>query len=136
MDPNELILLLYKEALRRLNLGKNGILENDPRKKGENIGRAIAIISELNACLDSRDASEEISFLRGLYTAILLELPKASTDNDVKPVETTIRYIEELKSIWERSVMGKAPAPPAGYSGGGTARGYGAAAPAKTSFSV
>ena len=107
MDPKELILLLYKEALKRIRLAREAIIENSPGKRGEHLGRAIAIVSELNASLDSTTNAEEINFLRGLYRTILVELPKASLTNDVKILDTAYGYIAKLKEIWEKNVMGK-----------------------------
>ncbi len=118
MDPKELILMLYNEALRRLALAKEGIEENDSRKRGEHLGRAIAIVSELSACLDSKVEAEEINFLRGLYRAILLELPKVSMTNDVKTLDTAFGYITRLRDIWKKTVMGTAAAQPENQPGG------------------
>ena len=108
MDPEQLILLLYNGALSRLRSTREGIKENDVKKKGENLSKAIAIISELNASVDSKMDDESTRFLRGLYTAILTELPKISLNNDLKVLDRAEAYIEKLKEIWEKDVMGKA----------------------------
>lgn len=107
MDPNHLIQMLYAGCLKFLNLAKEGIESNDIPKRGENLGKAIAIISELNSCLDSKVKDESIEFLRGLYSAMLTELPKVSLSNDVKTIDTSISYITRLKEIWENDVMSK-----------------------------
>jgi flagellar protein FliS len=107
MDPEQLILLLYKGALNRLRLTKEGIEEKDVKKKGENLSKAIAIISELNASVDSKMEDDSTHFLRGLYTAILTELPKVTLNNDLQILGRTERYISELKEIWEKDVMAK-----------------------------
>ena len=107
MDPKELILLLYKEALKRIRLAREGIIENSPRKRGEHLGRAIAIVAELNSSLAGSVDTEEINFLRGLYRSILIELPKVSLSNDVKILDMAYDYISKLKEIWEKDVMGK-----------------------------
>lgn len=107
MSPEQLILMLYNGALSRLKLAREGILENNIPKKGENLSKAIAIISELNASVSSKMNDESTQFLRGLYTAILTELPKVSMNNDIKIIDRTSAYIAELKSIWEKDVMGK-----------------------------
>lgn len=108
MEPAQLTLLLYKEAIKRLNLTKSALLEENIAKRGENLGRAIAIISELNSCLLQADnQSEEILFLRGLYTSILTELPKVNVTKSVETVDTVLRYMQKLKDIWENDVMGK-----------------------------
>ena len=98
MDPEQLILLLYNGALSRLRSTQEGIKENDVKKKGENLSKAIAIISELNASVDSKMDDESTRFLRGLYTAILTELPKISLNNDLKVLDRAEAYIEKLRS--------------------------------------
>lgn len=108
MEPQQLTLLLYKEAIRRLNLTKNALLEKNIPQRGENLGRAIAIISELNACLaQAANATEEILFLRGLYASILTELPKVNVTKNVDTIEMVLRYMQKLKEIWENDVIGK-----------------------------
>ena len=107
MEPAQLTLLLYKEAIKRLSLTKSALLENNIPKRGENLGRAIAIISELNSCLQGDNSTEEILFLRGLYTSILKELPRVNVTKSVATIETSLRYIQKLKEIWEYDVMGR-----------------------------
>jgi len=107
MDPEQLILLLYNGALSRLRSTREGIKENDVKKKGENLSKAIAIISELNASVDSKMDDESTVFLRSLYTAILTELPKISLNDDLKVLDRAEAYIEKLKEIWEKDVMVK-----------------------------
>jgi len=111
MSPEQLILLLYKGALSRLKLAREGIKENNAKKRGENISKVIAIISELNASVDPNMNDESTQFLRGLYIAILAELPKISLNNDIKTLDRANGYIQELKNIWERDVMGKSKQP-------------------------
>ena len=107
MDPEQLILLLYNGALNRLRLTREGIHESDVKKKGENLSKAIAIISELNASVDSKMDDESTQFLRGLYTAILTELPKIALNDDLKTLKQAETYIAKLKDIWEKDVMAK-----------------------------
>ncbi|TWI72379.1 flagellar biosynthetic protein FliS [Desulfobotulus alkaliphilus] len=105
MDPRRLILMLYDGALRFLKGAREGALENNPQKRGENLGRAIAIISELQASLNPDMNDEATEFLRGLYGSILAELPTASISNNIKPIEQTERYITQLRKIWAEEVM-------------------------------
>lgn len=117
MEPEQLILMLYNGALDRLNKVKEGIRDNDIRKRGENLSSAIAIISELNASLDPNMTDEGTEFLRGLYTAILTELPKVSLSDDLETVQKSEKYIRKLKDIWINTVM-KQPKPATGYPSG------------------
>lgn len=105
MDPKKLILMLYDGAIKRIVLAREGIKTNNPKLRGENLGKAIAIIAELNASLDEKIKTEEINFLRGLYAAMLTELPKVSLNNDVETLDRTEKYLAELKRIWVTTVM-------------------------------
>ncbi len=104
-DPKKLILLLFEEALRRIINTKEGIEENNPKKKGENLSRVIDIVSTLQANLDSSNQTEEINFLRGLYQSIMLELQKVTVLNDLKTLQLTFNYLSELKTIWQETVL-------------------------------
>ncbi len=131
IDPLKLILMLYEGAIKRINMAKEGVKRKDPKLRGENTGKAIAIISELNASLNNDNMTEEIIFLRNLYITMMHELAKVSITNDIETLERANRYLMELKRIWETSVMGagktaknigngamqQKPGTPAGYSG-------------------
>lgn len=105
--PEELIQMLYKGALRNLRLAKQGIDEKNPRKRGEHLGKAIAIITELYTSLDTEIKDESIQFLRELYSNMLTELPKVSLNNDSKAIDLTYSYIKQLNHIWETEVLNK-----------------------------
>lgn len=107
MDPEQLILLLFNGALTRLGLAREAIKKKEIQKKGENLSKAIAIISELNASVDLTMTDESTQFLRGIYTAILTELPKVTLNNDLKTLNRAEAYISRLKEIWETDVMAK-----------------------------
>ncbi|MCP4118201.1 MAG: flagellar export chaperone FliS [Desulfobacteraceae bacterium] len=111
MDPKQLILLLYKGAIKRIRLAREGIEEGNIKKRGENLSKAIAIISELNASVDPKANDDVSQFLINLYTAILVELPKVSLDNDTEILDRTEAYILKLTEIWENEVMTKATPP-------------------------
>ena len=105
MDPKRLILMLYEGAIKRIVFAREGIKKADPKLRGENLGKAIAIISELNACLDDNIKTEEVNFLRSLYSAMLVELPKVSVNGDIKTLDRAEKYLTELKRIWETTVI-------------------------------
>ena len=107
MDPEQLILMLFRGALDRIRLAGEGIEENNIQKRGENLSKAIAIVSELNSSVDTTMNDESTQFLRGLYSAILTELPKVSLTNDMEILRRAHAYISKLKEIWETEVMGK-----------------------------
>lgn len=105
IHPVKLVHMMYERALVHLERAKTGIVNKDPKMRGEHLGKAIAIIAELNAAVKEDDGSEVALFLRGLYSAILLELPKASISNDEDILCQTMTYIKRLKDIWEETAM-------------------------------
>lgn len=105
IHPVKLIHLMYERTLVHLDMAIVGIENKNPQLKGENLGKAIAIITELNASVKEHDESEAALFLRGLYNAILMELPKAAVNNDAQVLRQTVTYINRLKEIWEETAM-------------------------------
>ena len=105
IQPVKLIQMLYERVLGHLEQAEEGIREQAPKKRGENLGKAIAIITELQASIKSEDHSEAAQFLRGLYGAILLELPKISVSQDVEILRQARTCLERLKQIWEETAM-------------------------------
>ncbi len=105
IHPVKLIHMMYERTLVHLEMAQEGCEKNDPKLRGENLGKAIAIITELNASVKEDDASEAASFLRGLYGAILAELPKVAVYGDVQIIKQAQAYIQRLKEIWEETAM-------------------------------
>lgn len=105
VHPVKLIHMLYERVLTHLEHAEIGVKENNPRKRGENLGKAIAIVTELNASIKQEDGSEAAQFLRALYTAILVELPRVAVSGDVKILQRSHAYLKELKGVWEQTAM-------------------------------
>ena len=110
IQPVKLIHMLFERVLVHLELAEEGIREQTPKKRGENLSRAIAIITELQASIKSEDQSEAAQFLRGLYGSILMELPKVSVSQNVMVLRQARTYLERLKGIWEETAMREAGA--------------------------
>ena len=107
IHPVKLVHLMYSRVLTHLELAEEAILNDEPRKRGENLGKAIAIVAELQASVTPEDTSEAAEFLRGLYGTILLELPKAASTKDVTILRRASTYLAKLKEIWEQEAMGE-----------------------------
>lgn len=105
VHPVKLIHLMYERVIAHLDLVLEGIEEGDASKRGENLGMAIAIVTELNASIKKDDQSEAAALLRGLYVSILVELPKVLVSNDQTIVIRARKYINRLREIWEQTAM-------------------------------
>ncbi len=104
-DPNRLITMLYDAAIKNLLLAREGILKKDVTMRGEHLGKAISIITELLSSVQGDPEEEAVAFLRGLYSSMLKELIKVNIHNKTKPVELSIKYIAQLKDIWQKQVI-------------------------------
>jgi flagellar protein FliS len=105
IHPVKLIAMMYERVLVHLQMAEEGVMEKKPQKRGEHLGKAIAIITELYASVKEGDDSDGAVFLRGLYGAILVELPKVSVSGNVEILQQTRKYIERLKEIWEQTAL-------------------------------
>lgn len=94
IHPVKLIYMMYERLLVHLDVAKKAIEQNDIKSRGENLGKAIALLTELNASIAEDDDSEAASFLRGLYGAILSELPKVAVENDVQILKQSMLYVK------------------------------------------
>lgn len=108
IHPVKLIHLLYERVLSHLQLAEQGLIAKNAQVRGENLSKAIAIVTELNASIRDADATEAASFLRGLYSAILVQLPTVGLSHDVEVIRQCQRYIIRLREIWESTAMTEA----------------------------
>ena len=105
IHPVKLIYMMYERLLVHLDLTRKAMADDDLKGRGENLGKAIALLTELSASIKEDDDSEAAQFLRGLYSAILTELPKVAVDSNVQVVKQCTLYVSRLKEIWEETAM-------------------------------
>ncbi len=98
-------MMLYDAAMKNLFFAREGALKKDIVKRGEHLGKAISIITELLSSVQGDPDNEAATFLRGLYSSMLKELIKVNINNDVKPIELSIKYIAQLRDIWQKQVL-------------------------------
>lgn len=83
IDSKEVILLkLLDGTVRFVQAARAGIDAGSPKTKGENISKAIAIISELDCALDREIGGSLVENLSLLYRYILGRLTRANLKND------------------------------------------------------
>ncbi|MBU2537302.1 MAG: flagellar export chaperone FliS [Proteobacteria bacterium] len=105
IHPAKLVHMMYERLLLNLACACEGLEEHDLKKRGENLSKAIAIITELNCSLRAEDESEPAQFLRGMYEAMLIELGKIPVSKDAAVIRQAHRYVTRLKEIWEETAM-------------------------------
>jgi flagellar protein FliS len=99
IDSKEMILVkLLDGAVRFVQAARAGLKDNNPKNKGENISRVIAIITELDCALDRDMGGDLVDNLSGLYRYILERLTLANIRDDNRilgEVEGLLTTIQE-----------------------------------------
>ncbi len=108
IDSKEIMLVkLLEGTVRFVQAARRGLEADDPKAKGENMSKAIAVIIELDCALDRDMGGSIVNNLSDLYQYILDRLTYANLRNDnqvlgeVESLLTTIHegFAEALKQM-------------------------------------
>ncbi|MFP3983943.1 MAG: flagellar export chaperone FliS [Desulfurivibrionaceae bacterium] len=105
MHPVRLVQMMFDRSITHLRRAGEAIEEGNPVKRGENLSKAIAIITELFASVPADQDTEAAVSLRSLYKSILAELPKVSAFGNREVLTQTLECMELLKKTWEDTAM-------------------------------
>ena len=100
-SPHRLIQMLFEGAIERIAQAKGAMLRNQISKKGELIGKAVAIVGGLQGSLNDKEGGELARNLDGLYDYIMRRLSKANFDNDPAILDECGRLLGEIKAGWD-----------------------------------
>ncbi len=103
-NPVRLIIMLYEKAINCLeNALEIGDTEDFDMQKSkyEEMGRALEIISVLDATLDMERGGEIAKNLREIYRSLTDELTYQMLKEDKERLEKVIKILRNLKSAWE-----------------------------------
>lgn len=103
-SPGEVLLALYDGAIRYSLQAKEAIVMGNPAKKGENLGRVMAIIGELKSTLEYQRAPELCRNLERLYNYFIDQLHEASVHMKAEPIDAVVRHLRELRTTWAEAV--------------------------------
>lgn len=97
-SPLQVLVMLYQELLRRIELGAICLDEGDRRDATLHFQRAREVVAELNASLDPRGSggAQLCADLGSVYTWSLAELVAAGRDGDALRARKVGRAIEPL----------------------------------------
>lgn len=98
-----ILLMLYKGAVKFARFAKNGIEKNNPKMKGENISKIMAILTELDCALDRKSGGVMAENLSNLYQYMMDRLTLANIKNDTDALEEVERLLLELKEAYEEA---------------------------------
>jgi flagellar protein FliS len=103
-NPVRLVIMLYEKAINCLeNALEIGDTEDFDMQKSkyEEMGRALEIISVLDAVLDMEKGGEIAKNLREIYRSLTDELTYQMLKEDKERLEKVIKILKNLKSAWE-----------------------------------
>jgi flagellar protein FliS len=111
-SQGQLIIMLYNEAVRQLDLALDVIRLNDSGKKDpaniEKIGKAVVktqeIVSELMVSLDFEQGGDIATNLFSLYTWFNRELMEANINQDARRLSMVREHIDTLRNAWHEIV--------------------------------
>jgi flagellar protein FliS len=103
-NPVRLVIMLYEKAINCLeNALEVGDTEDFDRQRSkyDDMGRALEIISVLDASLDMEKGGEIAKNLREIYWSLMDELTYQMLKEDRERLERIIKILKDLKSAWE-----------------------------------
>ncbi|MGM0471745.1 MAG: flagellar export chaperone FliS [Bacillota bacterium] len=106
-NQGQLLLMLYRGAIKFLRLAKEGINEEDIEKKNEYLQRSQAIISELQDTLDFEQGEDIAENLDQLYDFMNRQLIAANIQNKPELVDEVRELMKELLDAWQQIVDGE-----------------------------
>jgi flagellar protein FliS len=109
--PLELTVLLYDGALRSMTLAHDAMQRKDIPARQAALGRAQAIVAELQNTLHLERGGAVAAELDRLYTWVLAQLTTAILEQDARPIEQARRVFETLADAWR--TIAAAPQPQA-----------------------
>lgn len=101
-DPHTLVSMLIDGALQRIAQARGAMANGMTARKGERIGKAIAIIDSLQASLDSEQGGEVADNLARLYDYMNRRLLHANLQNDAAALDEVARLLNDIKSGWDQ----------------------------------
>ncbi|TSA06659.1 MAG: flagellar export chaperone FliS [Deltaproteobacteria bacterium] len=104
-DQKSLILICYDEAIRSLQIGKDGFLKKAFEEKARQFIRAQDFISELLSSLDLEAGGEIARNLSDIYNFCLRHIMRGDINRDMKAIDDVIAMLSELRSAWAQLDM-------------------------------
>jgi flagellar protein FliS len=103
-SPEQLTLMCYDGALRFMRRAQRGMEGGDRADVSYAVGRAQAIVNELNVTLDMEAGGEISTNLRSLYLFVNRHLSDAIVSMDPQKVTESIGIISELRDAWAQAM--------------------------------
>lgn len=101
MTQGEMLLLLYDETIKKINLGARAIDSGDTDKANAALQKAQKIINYLSATLDRK--YEISSSLSSLYTYFVQRLINANIHKDTEPLNEILPMVADLRATFAQA---------------------------------
>lgn len=101
-SPHRLIQLLFEGALERIAQAKGAMRQKQWARKGELIGKAVAIVGGLQGSLVDAGDGDLTSNLDNLYDYMIRRLTQANLKNDESLLDEVASLIIEIKGAWDQ----------------------------------
>lgn len=100
-SPHRLIQMLLEGALDRIAQAKGAMAQKQIARKGELIGKAVAIVGGLQGSLNDKEGGKLAANLDGLYDYIIRRLTQANYENNSEYLDECGRLLGEIKTAWD-----------------------------------
>ncbi len=101
MSQKELILMLYRGAIRFLHEAKNALAEQRNDLSWSKLDRARKIVLHLYSTLNL-EAGQIASDLAALYSYVVEQICVANAKRETEPIDVCINILSTVKEAWEQ----------------------------------
>ncbi len=100
-DPYKLVQLMLANIVERLAVARGHMERGEIARKGEQVSKAIAVISALDSSLNFELGGEIAANLHDLYEYMVLRLVKANADNNLAGLDEVAALARNIKDGWD-----------------------------------
>lgn len=112
-NPLQLVVILYDGAISALQQAQEQIRRKDIAGRARSLNRSVAIISELQACLNFKEGGPIAASLDRLYNYMKQRIFRANVEQRSEPLAEVVTLLENLRSAWGELVTQHCGASPA-----------------------
>ncbi len=99
-NPLQLVVILYDGAIGSLKEAQEHVRHGDIAGRTRCINASIAMISELQACLNFKEGGRIAESLYRLYNYMKTLISKANIEQRAEPLAEVVTLLENLRSGW------------------------------------
>ncbi len=103
-NPLQLVVMLYDAAICSIQEAREHVASKNIAGRSRAINKCIAVISELQSCLDLKAGGEIAGSLDRLYDYMKRRLFGANVEQSVQPLAEIEALLESLRSAWSELI--------------------------------